>query len=45
MKSILIIEDNMEIAELERDFLEADGITSVIETDGTKGMERALAND
>lgn len=45
MKSILIIEDNMEIAELERDFLEADGIASVIETDGTKGMERALAND
>lgn len=45
MKSILIIEDNMEIAELERDFLEADGITSVIETDGTKGMERALTND
>ena len=45
MKSILIIEDNMEIAELERDFLEADGIASVIETDGTKGMERALADD
>ena len=45
MKSILIIEDNMEIAELERDFLEADGIESVIETDGTKGLERALADD
>lgn len=30
------------IAELERDFLEASAIESVIETDGTKGLERAL---
>lgn len=42
MKRILIIEDNLEIAELERDFLEASAIESVIETDGTKGLERAL---
>lgn len=42
MKRILIIEDNIEIAELERDFLEASAIESVIETDGTKGLERAL---
>lgn len=41
MKRILIIEDNIEIAELERDFLEASAIESVIETDGTKGLERA----
>ena len=41
MKRILIIEDNLEIAELERDFLEASAIESVIETDGTKGLERA----
>ena len=42
MKRILIIEDNLEVAELERDFLEASAIESVIETDGTKGLERAL---
>lgn len=41
MKRILIIEDNIEIAKLERDFLEA----SAIETDGTKGLERALQED
>ena len=29
MKRILIIEDNIEIAELERDFLEASAIESV----------------
>lgn len=45
MKRILIIEDNIEIAELERDFLEASSIESVIETDGTKGLERALQED
>lgn len=45
MKRILIIEDNIEIAELERDFLEASAIESVIETDGTKGLERALQED
>ena len=45
MKRILIIEDNLEIAELERDFLEASAIESVIETDGTKGLERALQED
>lgn len=42
MKRILIIEDNIEIAELERDFLEAGGMESVIETNGTKGLEIAL---
>ena len=37
MKRILIIEDNLEIAELERDFLEASAIESVIERMGRKG--------
>lgn len=45
MKRILIIEDNLEIAELERDFLEASSIESVIETNGTKGLEMALHED
>ena len=42
MKKILIIEDNQEIAELEQDFLEANAIESDIETDGIKGLDRAL---
>lgn len=45
MKRILIIEDNIEIAELERDFLDASAIENVIETDGTKGLARALQED
>lgn len=45
MKRILIIEDNIEIAELERDFLEAGGMESIIKTDGTEGLKAALAED
>lgn len=45
MKRILIIEDNIEIAELERDFLEASDMESVIETDGSKGLALALRED
>lgn len=41
-EKILIIEDNQEIAELEQDFLEANAIESDIETDGIKGLDRAL---
>lgn len=45
MKTILIIEDNQEIAELERDFLEAAGITAEIAETGTDGLDRALHQD
>lgn len=45
MKTILIIEDNREIAELERDFLEASGIGADIVTDGKIGCEQALGKD
>ena len=37
MKKILIVEDDREIAELERDYLEASDFEVVIEEDGSKG--------
>ena len=45
MKHILLIEDDLAIAELERDYLEADGFEITIETDGQKGLERALTEN
>jgi DNA-binding response OmpR family regulator len=39
----LIIEDDTALAEVERDFLEIDGFEVIHETDGRKGMERALS--
>jgi DNA-binding response OmpR family regulator len=39
---ILIIEDDSDIAALEKDYLEINGFEVVIEKDGRKGMERAL---
>lgn len=41
MKKILIIEDDVSIAEIERDFLEINGYSTTIETDGMKGMTEA----
>ncbi|MBR5474281.1 MAG: response regulator transcription factor [Lachnospiraceae bacterium] len=41
-KRILIVEDELSIAELERDYLELSGFEVEIETTGTAGMERAL---
>lgn len=41
MKKILIIEDDESIAELERDFLEAEGFSCTIEGNGSKGLEAA----
>ncbi len=41
-KRILIIEDEIEIAELERDYLEIDGFEVEIETDGSLGLQRGL---
>jgi DNA-binding response OmpR family regulator len=40
--SILIIEDDPDIATLEKDYLEMDNFEVVIEKNGRKGMERAL---
>ena len=42
MRKILIVEDEMPIAELEKDYLELSGFEVEIENDGTKGLERAL---
>lgn len=43
MKRILIIEDDLSIAEIERDFLAIDGFETVIVTDGEKGLAHALS--
>lgn len=45
MKKILIIEDDKNIASLERDYLEVSGYEVVIENDGTKGLKKALEQE
>ncbi len=45
MKRILLIEDEISIAELERDYLELSGFSVEIAGDGIVGMERALKED
>jgi len=45
VKSILIIEDDESIAELERDYLEITGFNTEIARTGTQGLELALNND
>lgn len=45
MKRILIIEDELSIAELEKDYLELSGFEVEVETTGDKGAERALNED
>lgn len=45
MSKILIIEDELSIAELEKDYLELSEFTVEIETDGEMGLKRALAED
>lgn len=42
MKQILIIEDDLNIAELERDFLQLNGYKSDIAQDGAEGLRKAL---
>ena len=42
MSRILIVEDEVAIADLEKDYLERSGFEVEIENDGTKGLERAL---
>ena len=41
MKRILIVEDDLSIAEIERDFLEIAGFQVVIATDGLEGCQKA----
>ncbi len=43
MSRILIIEDDREIAEIERDYLELDGFSADIASDGVSGLEKALS--
>lgn len=43
MKRVLIIEDDQEIAELERDYLEANGFTATLCGNGLEGEKLALA--
>ncbi len=45
MSKILIVEDEESIAELEKDYLELSGFEVEIETDGSRGLERALGED
>jgi len=45
MNRVLIIEDDKNIAELEKDYLEANGIAAVIASDGLGGLKEALEND
>ena len=42
MSKILIVEDELSIAELEKDYLELSDFEVEIETDGEQGLERAL---
>ena len=44
-KKVLIIEDDKEIAAIERDFLEINGFEVHIEKDGLKGQEQALTGN
>lgn len=45
MDKILIIEDDVAIAEIERDYLELDGFAVEITADGNVGLERGLSGE
>lgn len=45
MSRVLIIEDEVSIAELEKDYLELSGFEVEMEQDGEKGLTRALSED
>ena len=45
MSRILIVEDEVAIADLEKDYLELSGVEVEIENDGKSGLERALNED
>ena len=45
MSKILIVEDEVAIAELEKDYLELSGFEVEVENDGMTGLARALAEE
>lgn len=45
MGKILIVEDEIDIANLEKDYLELSGFEVEVESDGTNGLARALAEE
>ena len=45
MEKILLVEDDRDIAELERDYLELNGFAVDMEMNGRKGLEKALVED
>ena len=45
MKKILIIEDDISISEIVRDFLEISGYLPTVKADGLEGLNEALANE
>ena len=45
MSRVLIIEDEIAIADLEKDYLELSGFEVEVENDGTAGLERALKEE
>lgn len=45
MKKILIVEDDISIGEVERDYLEISGFSVTVLNDGLKGYQEALKND
>ena len=45
MVNVLIIEDDMEIAALEKDYLEINACQVSVEDNGKAGLKRALAED
>jgi len=45
LKKILIVEDDADIAALERDFLEINGFTTTIAADGIEGLKLALSGE
>ena len=45
MSKVLIVEDELSIAELEKDYLELSSFEVEIETDGQQGLEKALKSD
>jgi DNA-binding response OmpR family regulator len=45
MSKILIVEDEMSIAELERDYLEIDGFSVEITTNGKAGLDKAISEE
>ena len=45
MQKLLIVEDDEEIASIERDYLERDGFAVEIVADGPTGLERGLSGE